>query len=78
MTSTEREYAERRMQQRWHDLVIAEQRGAAVTVLERLFNAYMLAVEEFNRSSSLPTEKHTQPEQVKKVQPGRAGKKKAS
>jgi hypothetical protein len=49
MASVELEYAEKRMRQKWHDLVMEEQRGASVPMLERMFNAYMLAVEEYNR-----------------------------
>jgi len=49
MASKELDYAERRMQQKWYDLVTAEQQGAAVQVLERLYTAYMLAVEKYNR-----------------------------
>ena len=49
MISKELEYAERRMQQKWYDLVMAEQQGASVQTLERLYTAYMLAVEEYNR-----------------------------
>jgi len=48
MTSVELEYAEKRLQQKWHDLVIEEQKGAPLPVLERLFNDYMLAAEEYN------------------------------
>jgi len=47
-SSIELEYAEKRMQQKWRDLVMEEQRGAALPVLERMLNAYMLAVEEYN------------------------------
>ena len=53
MTSVELEYAEKRMRQKWHDLVMEEQRGASVSMLERMFNAYMLAVEEYNRCVEL-------------------------
>ena len=52
MTPTELEYAEKRMQQKWYDLAMAEQKGATVSVLERMYNAYMLAVEEYNRCSA--------------------------
>ena len=52
MTSTRLEYAKKRMQQKWHDLVMAEQQGASVPVLERMYNAYMLSVEEYNRCSN--------------------------
>jgi uncharacterized protein YqgQ len=43
------EYAEKRMRQKWHDLVMEEQKGASMQVLERMFNAYMLSLEEYNR-----------------------------
>ena len=49
MTIVELEYAEKRMRQKWYDLVMEEQSGASLQVLERMFNAYMLAVEEYNR-----------------------------
>lgn len=52
MTPTELEHAEKRMQQKWYDLVMAEQKGAAVPALERMYNAYMLAVEDYNRCSA--------------------------
>ncbi|GCE48191.1 hypothetical protein EI42_04189 [Thermosporothrix hazakensis] len=48
MTSEEVECAEKRMKQRWYDLVTAEQQGASLQTLDRMFNAYMLAVEEYN------------------------------
>ncbi|GAC1347106.1 MAG: hypothetical protein NVS4B7_18740 [Ktedonobacteraceae bacterium] len=51
MTSAQLEHAQKRMQQKWYDLAMAEQRGAAVPVLERLYNAYVLAMEEYNRYS---------------------------
>lgn len=46
---TKLEYAEQRMQQKWYALAIAEQQGALVQVLERLYSAYVLAMEEYNR-----------------------------
>jgi hypothetical protein len=52
MTAQELEHAEQRMQQKWYDLVMAEQKGTVTPVLERMYNAYMLAVEEYNRCSS--------------------------
>lgn len=51
MTPAELEYAEKRMQQKWHDLVMAEQQGSSIQVLERMYNSYMLAVEEYNHCS---------------------------
>jgi hypothetical protein len=60
MASKELEYAEKRMQQKWYDLVTAEQQGAAVQVLERLYTAYMLAVEKYNRCAE-EDQRNTQP-----------------
>ncbi len=60
MTSVELEYAEKRMRQKWHDLVVEEQHGASVQLLERMFNAYMLAVEEYNRCVELYQPQHVQ------------------
>jgi hypothetical protein len=48
---TELEHAEKRMGQKWYDLVMAEQQGASQQVLERMYNAYVLAVEVYNRCS---------------------------
>jgi hypothetical protein len=55
MTFTEIEHAQKRMQQKWHDLVMAEQQGASIQTLERMYNAYMLAVEEYNRCCEVLT-----------------------
>lgn len=49
MTATKLEYAEKRMQQKWYELVQAEEQGASQQALERLYSAYMLRVEEYNR-----------------------------
>lgn len=49
MTATPLEYAEKRMQQRWYELVKAEQDGASTPVLERMYNAYIRAVDEYNQ-----------------------------
>ncbi len=81
MISKEIEYAERRMQQKWYDFVMAEQRGCEIPVLERMYSAYMLAVEEFNRCSVVQqNEQQTQPKSTKESVPpgGGARKKKAS
>jgi hypothetical protein len=58
MTSIDLEYAEKRMHQKWHDLVMEEQRGASVPMLERMFNAYMLSVEEYNRCVEVYSSQH--------------------
>ena len=59
MTAVELEYAEKRMRQKWHDLVMEEQSGASLQVLERMFNAYMLAVEEYNRCLEQVSPQHS-------------------
>ena len=55
MKPTKLEYADQRMRQKWHDLVMAEQQGASMQQLERMYNAYILAVEEYNRCSAQAT-----------------------
>lgn len=52
MTLAQLDHAQKRMQQKWYELAMAEQRGAAVAVLERMYNAYVLAMEEYNRCSA--------------------------
>ncbi|QBD80150.1 hypothetical protein EPA93_30895 [Ktedonosporobacter rubrisoli] len=49
MTPAEIEYANKRMKQKWYDLAMAEQQGVSTPTLERMYNAYMLAVDEYNR-----------------------------
>lgn len=49
---TQLNYAEKRMQQKWYELVMAEQQGATVSVLERMYSAYVLAMEEYNRCAA--------------------------
>ena len=51
MTLDQLEYAQKRMQQKWYELAMAEQQGASVQVLERMYNSYVLAMEEYNRGS---------------------------
>lgn len=43
------ESAEKLMQRRWYALVMAEQHGQPVEVLERLYRSYERAVEHFAR-----------------------------
>ena len=52
MTLAQLEHAQKRMQQKWYDLVMAEQRGVSIQVLERMYNSYVLAMEEYNRCSA--------------------------
>jgi len=49
MSRAQLERVEERVQQKWYDLVMAERSGASTQALERLYQAYMLAVEEYNR-----------------------------
>ncbi|HAE82663.1 MAG TPA: hypothetical protein DCK85_04670 [Ktedonobacter sp.] len=51
MTEAQLEYAQKHMQQKWFDLAMAEQRGVAFPILERMYNGYVLAMEEYNRRS---------------------------
>ncbi len=51
MTLTELEHAEKCMQQQWHDLVMAEQQGTSLEILEQMYDTYILLVEEYNRCS---------------------------
>jgi hypothetical protein len=44
---SELERLERRMERRWYDLAMAEQRGQPEHVLDRMFNAYLRALDEF-------------------------------
>lgn len=49
MSLTELERAEKHMQQQWYDLVMAEQQGSSLEVLEQMYDTYILLVEEYNR-----------------------------
>jgi hypothetical protein len=44
---TELERLERRMERRWYDLAMAEQRGQPDHVLDRMYDAYLKALDEF-------------------------------
>ncbi len=43
------EYAERQMQRCWYNLAMAEQAGQSAQVLERLYQVYHCALEEYLR-----------------------------
>lgn len=51
MNRAQLEHAQQRMEQKWYNFVTAEQRGEAMPALERLYNSYVLAMEEYNRCS---------------------------
>lgn len=48
MTEAQVEIAEQRMQQQWHDLVMAEQTGQTLEVLEQMYDNYILLAEAYN------------------------------
>lgn len=48
MTFAQVEYAEQRMQQQWHNLVMAEQAGESPEVLEQMYDLYILMAEAYN------------------------------
>jgi hypothetical protein len=49
MTLAEIERAEKNMQQQWYDLVMAEQQGKSLEVLEQMYDTYILLAEEYYR-----------------------------
>jgi hypothetical protein len=58
MTLAELERAEKCMRQQWHDLVMAEQQGNSLEVLERMYDAYILLAEEYNRCCEAYQQEH--------------------
>jgi hypothetical protein len=46
---TELERLERRMEKKWYDLAMAEQRKQPVHVLERMYDNYLRALDEYVR-----------------------------
>jgi len=53
MTLAELEHAEKSMKQQWHELVMAEQQGQSLEVLEQMYDTYILLAEEYNRRSEV-------------------------
>jgi hypothetical protein len=43
------EYAEKRMRKQWYEMVMAGERGASLSVLERMYDSYMKVLEEYLR-----------------------------
>jgi hypothetical protein len=60
MSRTQLERAEERMEQKWYDFVMADQQGAPTPNLERLYTAYMLAVEEYNHCRKVSEQQQQQ------------------
>ena len=54
MTQSDLEHAQKAMQQQWYDLVIAEQQGSSLEVLEHMYDSYILLAEEYNRCCHEP------------------------
>ncbi len=46
---SELERLEHRMERKWYDLAMAEQRSQPVHVLERMYDAYLKALDEYIR-----------------------------
>ena len=44
---SELERLERRMEKKWYDLAMAEQRKQPIHVLERMYDAYLRALDEY-------------------------------
>jgi hypothetical protein len=45
--TSELERLEKRMERRWYDLAMAERRGQPEHVLDRMYDAYLRALDEF-------------------------------
>jgi hypothetical protein len=48
MTFAQVQYAEQRMQQQWHSLVMAEQAGEPQEVLQQMYDLYIEMAEAYN------------------------------
>jgi hypothetical protein len=73
MTLAQLEHVQKRMQQKWYELAMAEQRGVAIAVLERMYNAYVLAMEEYNRcAAEYQREQRDEPVPVERKQSARS------
>jgi hypothetical protein len=62
MTPAELEHSRQSMQQRWYELVQAEQRGVSSQELERMYDLYLHAVEQHNRSTEAYQLAHQEPD----------------
>ena len=52
------EHAQKAMQQQWYDLVMAEQQGNSLDVLEHMYDTYILLAEEYNRCYEASQQEH--------------------
>ena len=46
-STSELERLERRMERKWYDLAMAEQRGQPMPILERMYDTYLRALDEY-------------------------------
>jgi len=58
MTQSELERAQEAMQEQWYDLVMAEQQGSSLDVLEHMYDTYILLAEEYNRCYEASHQEH--------------------
>ena len=58
MTQSDLEHAQKAMQQQWYDLIIAEQQGSPLDVLEHMYDTYILLAEEYNRCNEASQQEH--------------------
>jgi len=57
-TQTDLKRAQEAMQQQWYDLVMAEQQGSSLDVLEHMYDTYILLAEEYNRCCEASQQEH--------------------
>jgi hypothetical protein len=58
MTQSNLEHVQKAMQQQWYDLVMAEQQGSSLDVLEQMYDTYILLAEEYNRCYQASQQEH--------------------
>ena len=58
MTQSDLEHAQKAMHQQWYDLVMAEQQGNSLDVLEQMYDTYILLAEEYNRCYEASQQEH--------------------
>jgi len=71
ITVQELEHAEKSMQQQWHDLAMAEQRGEPLEMLEQMYDRYILLAEEYNLCSEKFQQELAQAERGHAVREGK-------
>lgn len=69
MTGAQITLAEQRMQQQWHDLVMAEQAGKPLEILEQMYDRYILYAEAYNANLQA-YQYQQQPSPIRPLNPG--------